>query len=294
MKPVYTRSLASMPARAKTGDNIIRLQSWKPRRSRGAVPSVLNHARTENGPASDRNDHPLHILIVDNNPVDRQTMIEYLKTQGIGAKSSDESAVKQQLANGDYDLVTLDLSVCRNAGLSLLFEIRSRFNLPLIVTTPSDVSESLRAAALELAADDCIAKPFGLREFLARIHAILRRRNRRHSDPPARRSPSRPRCCRFGDWQIDRRLRQLTAPDGSCVPLTKGEYALLAAFLDAPMLTLSREHLLQATRLYEGSCDRSIDVQILRLRRKLTPKGEMQGIIRTVRGAGYMFMLPVE
>jgi DNA-binding response OmpR family regulator len=100
--------------------------------------------------------------------------------------------------------------------------------------------------------------------------------------------------CRFGDWQLDRRARRLTSPNGTPVALTKGEYALLTAFLDAPLRPLTREHLLQATRIHEDVFDRSVDVQILRLRRKLESDPRMPRIIKTERGVGYVFTLTVE
>lgn len=203
------------------------------------------------------------------------------------------SEIRHHLNNDVYDLVTLDLSMDRSNGLSLVSEIRSCFHLPLIATAPSHVGESLRVAALELGADDCIAKPFGLLELAARIRAVLRRRDRLYADSGSR-SQSKSRRCLFGGWQLDRRARRLGVPDGSCVPLTKTEYALLTAFLDEPMIELSREHLLRATRLHEDLNDRTIDVQILRLRQKLRPTPEVPEIIRTIRGVGYMFMLAVE
>ena len=100
--------------------------------------------------------------------------------------------------------------------------------------------------------------------------------------------------CRFGGWQLDRRTRRLTDPNGTLVALTKGEYALLIAFLDAPQRPLTREQLLQATRMHEDIFDRSIDVQILRLRRKLEADPTMPRIIQTERGVGYRFAVPVE
>jgi two-component system, OmpR family, response regulator len=99
---------------------------------------------------------------------------------------------------------------------------------------------------------------------------------------------------KFGGWELDRRARRLTDPNGTAVGLTKGEYALLTAFLDAPQRPLSREHLLQATRVHEDIFDRSIDVQILRLRRKLETDPSAPSIIRTERGVGYVFALPVQ
>jgi two-component system, OmpR family, response regulator len=232
------------------------------------------------------------VLVVDGDPDDRRTLIEILKTEEIRADAADKpDDIKHRIASERYDLVILDLSIGDNEGLALLYDIRCRFNLPVIVTAPPYVGENPRAAALELGADDCITKPFGLREFLARIHATLRRREPRYdcSSWSAQPPRAKPRQYRFGGWQLDREKRLLTAADGTKVPLTRNEYGLLAAFVDNPMVTLSREQLLQATRVHEDLCDRSIDVQVLRLRRKLH-----FGLIHTVRGIGYVFTLPVE
>src|SRR5215471_18149446 len=132
---------------------------------------------------------------------------------------------------------------------------------------------------------------FGHRELLARIRAVLRRQEAGRA--ASQRDPERGRF-RFGGWQLDQRLRRLIDPRGGQVALTKGEYALLTAFLDAPQLPLSREQLLQATRVHEDIFDRSIDVQILRLRRKLELDPSAPRIIQTERGVGYVFAQPVE
>src|SRR5262249_17737055 len=134
-------------------------------------------------------------------------------------------------------------------------------------------------------------KPFSLRELLARIRAVLRRREIGQANPQRDVAKGR---CRFGGWQLDRRSRRLTNSAGQPVTLTKGEYTLLIAFLDAPLRPLSREHLLQATRIHEDAFDRSIDVRVLRLRRKLETDPNAPSIIRTERGIGYVFSLPVE
>src|SRR6266446_4850853 len=123
------------------------------------------------------------------------------------------------------------------------------------------------------------------------IRAVLRRQEAGRA--VTSRDAERGRC-KFGGWQLERRTRRLTDPNGTEVALTKGEYALLTAFLDAPQRPLSREHLLQATRGHEDIFDRSIDVQILRLRRKLETDPSAPNIIRTERGIGYVFALPVE
>ena len=167
---------------------------------------------------------------------------------------------------GEPDLIVLDLRLDQEDGLELLRETRSRSDVPVIIITGDGGDEIDRVVGLELGADDCITKPFGLRELLARIRAVLRRHEAGRSAP--QRDPERRRS-KFGGWQLDRRLRRLVDPAGSQISLTKGEYALLTAFLDAPQRPLSREQLLQATRVHEDIFDRSIDVQILRLRRKL-------------------------
>jgi DNA-binding response OmpR family regulator len=194
-------------------------------------------------------------------------------------------------AAGEPDLVVLDLRLDQEDGLDLLREIRTRSDVPVIITTGDRRDEIDRVVGLELGADDYVTKPFSLRELLARIRAVLRRHEVGRAASP--RDAERGRYG-FGGWQLDRRTRRLTDPGGTEVPLTKGEYALLTAFLDAPQRPLSREHLLQATRVHEDVFDRSIDVQILRLRRKLEADPSAPQIIRTERGVGYVFTLPVE
>jgi DNA-binding response OmpR family regulator len=188
-------------------------------------------------------------------------------------------------------LVILDLRLGQEDGLDLLRKTRSRSDVPVIIVTGHRVDEIDRVVGLELGADDYITKPFGLRELLARVRAVLRRHEagRAALERGAKRG-----LCRFGGWQLDRRTRCLTNPDGAPVALTKGEYAMLIAFLDAPQRPLSREHLLQATRVHEDVFDRSIDVQVLRLRRKLETDPTTPNVIRTERGVGYVFTLAVE
>jgi DNA-binding response OmpR family regulator len=184
----------------------------------------------------------------------------------------------------------LDLQLGRESGFDLLREIRSRSDVP-VITTGHGCSETDRVVGLELGADDHITKPFGLRELLARIRAILRRREAGRAEPQRRVEGDH---YRFGDWQLNERTRRLTGVNGERVALTKGEYTLLVAFLNAPGRPLTRAHLLQATRVHEDTFDRSIDVQVLRLRRKLEIDPSAPRVIRTERGVGYVFDLRVE
>ena len=204
--------------------------------------------------------------------------------------SSREEMVRQ-LVRDEVNLVILDLRLGLEDGLDLLRKVRLSSEVPVIIITGHRLDEIDRVVGLELGADDYLTKPFNLRELLARVRAILRRFDVGRAAPP--REPERGRF-RFSGWQLDRKSRQLTDPAGAVVALTKGEYAMLLAFLEAPQRPLSREHLLQATRVHEDVFDRSIDVQILRLRRKLERDPSAPRVIQTERGVGYVFAVPVE
>jgi two-component system, OmpR family, response regulator len=240
----------------------------------------------------DLSGHTLRIVVVEDDHVMRRMVVDYLEDHNIRALSaSGRQEVVRNFAEGEPDLVILDLRLDQEDGLDLLREIRTRSDVPVIITTDDRREEIDRVVGLELGADDYVTKPFSLRELLARIRAVLRRQEAGRA--ASQRDPERGRC-RFGGWQLDRRIRRLIDPGGTQVALTKGEYALLTAFLDAPQRPLSREQLLQATRLHEDIFDRSIDVQILRLRRKLEPDPSAPQIIQTERGVGYVFAVPVE
>ena len=231
-------------------------------------------------------------LVVEDDHTLRHLVTNYLEDHHIRAVSaSRRDEVSGLLARIQPDLVILDLRLGQEDGLDLLREIRVQSDVPIIITTGQRREEIDRVVGLELGADDYITKPFGLRELLARIRAVLRRREAGQAN--AQRDVEKGRSG-FGGWQLDRRNRRLTNSAGEPVALTKGEYALLIAFLDAPLRPLSREHLLQATRIHEDVFDRSIDVQVLRLRRKLETDPSTPSIIRTERGVGYVFTLAVQ
>jgi two-component system, OmpR family, response regulator len=235
------------------------------------------------------------ILVVEDDPALQRMILNYFNENNIRTlAASDRQQMLGHLDDTDVNLVVLDLLLGNEDGLDLLREVRANSDIPVIIITGHRRDDIDRVVGLELGADDYLTKPFNLRELLARVRAILRRfEGKRSTTTEPERSQDRGRY-RFSGWQLDRRLRRLSDPNGTPVTLTKGEYALLVAFLDAPQRPLSREHLLQATRVHEDVFDRSIDVQILRLRRKLERDPSAPRFIQTERGIGYVFAVAVE
>jgi len=230
------------------------------------------------------------ITIVDDDQAMRNMLVEYLDEHGMRATPvADRLGLIEQL-KAEPSLVILDLHLGQEDGLDLLRHIRAASDVPVIVITGHRRDEIDRVIGLELGADDYLTKPFSLRELLARVRTILRRRT---SGGEAAR-PRKGQRARFGPWELDRVTRRIQRAGEESIGLTKNEYALLHAFLDAPNRPLTREHLLRATRVHEDVFDRSIDVQILRLRRKLETDPTAPQIIETVRGVGYVFRAQVE
>jgi DNA-binding response OmpR family regulator len=243
-------------------------------------------------PMSESSSFNTDILVVDDDPTVRRVITCYFGENDLAVASvSGRQEMARHFGAFDPRLVILDLHSGHNDGFDLLREIRSRSNVPVIITTGRRLEEIDRVVGLELGADDYVAKPLLLRELLARVRAVLRRTEVR------RRTPSRDRgkkAYRFSGWRLELRSRRLLDPAGIPVALSKNEHALLLAFLDAPQRPLTREQLLQATRVHEDILDRSIDVQILRLRRKLKTDPTAPPFIQTQRGVGYVFAQPVE
>src|SRR5262245_8011795 len=184
---------------------------------------------------------PGRILIVDDDFEMRHMILNYLTAQNLRAvPAQGRQEMVRQFASGEPSLVVLDLCLGEDDGLDLLREIRSRSDVPVIITTGHRRDEIDVVLGLELGADDYLAKPFGLREPLARIRAVLRRREAKPVAPD--RDAERGRY-RFGGWELDRRTRRLTEPNGNPVMLTKGEYALLSAFVDDPQWPIRRGNL---------------------------------------------------
>jgi two-component system OmpR family response regulator len=220
-----------------------------------------------------------HIVVVDDDPSLRQMVTRYLEDHNVPTKSaSNRTELNRHFAGGIPSLIILDLRLGQDDGLDLLREIRSHSDVPVIITTGHRSEEIDRIVGLELGADDYIVKPFSLQE-MGRVA--------RASDPERG-------GYRFNGWLLERRGRKLADPNGAPVSLSKGEYALLLAFLEAPQRPLTREQLLQATRIHEDIFDRSIDVQVLRLRRKLEVDPSAPRVIQTERGVGYVFASAVE
>jgi two-component system, OmpR family, response regulator len=233
-----------------------------------------------------------HVLVVDDDPAMRAMIANYLAGHNLRVSSAaDGRGMTGVLATGDVDLVILDLKLGKEDGLDLVRALRENSHVPIIVITGHRRDEVDRIIGLELGADDYLVKPFGLRELLARLRAVLRRAA---SAPNVPKEDKRTRY-RFAGWELSMRTRRLTSPSGEVMPLTKGEFSLLAAFLQSPQRVLSREALLAASRVHgEEVFDRSIDVQILRLRRKLEAAPSLPALIKTERGAGYIFTAAVE
>jgi two-component system, OmpR family, response regulator len=232
-----------------------------------------------------------HVLAVDDDPALRAMIADYLAEHGFAVgTAAGGSEMARVLAQGTVDLLLLDVRLDDADGLDLVRDLRTRSAMPIIVMSGHRHDEIDRVLGLELGADDYITKPFSMRELLARIRAVLRRVPAVLPDTDKARTRYR-----FAGWELSLRTRRLTSPAGDDVPLTKGELSMLAAFVGSPQQVLSREQLLTASRVHDNEVfDRSIDVQILRLRRKLEVDPSQPKLIRTERGIGYMFTTAVE
>ncbi|HEX5339913.1 MAG TPA: response regulator [Gammaproteobacteria bacterium] len=235
---------------------------------------------------------PDHILVVDDDTEIRALLQEYLSRQGYRVTAvAGGRGMEQAMEDTHFDLVVLDLMLPGEDGISLCRKLRASSTLPVIMLTARG-EESDRIAGLETGADDYLPKPFNPRELLARIQSVLRRAR----TLPEQLTPDEVNGFRFNGWQLATPTRQLLSPDGVVVPLSGAEYRLLCIFLQHPNVILSREQLMEMLRGRELSMpfDRSIDVQISRLRQRLRDDGREPTFIRSVRGEGYVFAQPVE
>ena len=235
---------------------------------------------------------PVHVLAIDDDPSIRQMIADYLTDNDIQVTTvGSGKEIADVMARNTIDLLILDLKLPGEDGMQIARALRAESDVPIIMLTGRK-DEADRVMGLELGADDYLTKPFSPRELLARIRALLRR-SRAHETIAD--GLSRIRAYRFAGWELNVRLRRLRSPQGEIIPTTNSEFNLLVAFLAAPQRVLSREQLLELSRLHDDEVyDRSVDVQVGRLRRKIEAKGTQTQLIRTERGAGYVFTAVVE
>ena len=231
-----------------------------------------------------------HILIADDDRQIRTGLARFLSESGFRVSAAEDGvAAFAAVENGRFDLVVLDIMMPGEDGLSLCRRLRSVSRIPVILLTALS-GEVDRIVGLELGADDYICKPFNRRELLARIRAVLRRSGGIAINGPSALSVS----YKFEGWHLDPVRRTLRNPEGALVELTAAEFDLLLAFAEHPQHVLTRDQLLDLTRGRESSVfDRSIDVQISRLRRKIEADPQIPMLIKTVRSGGYVFCADV-
>jgi len=232
-----------------------------------------------------------HILIVDDQREICDLVQEYLSNEGYRVSTAHDGAgMRRVMAQDAVDLVILDLMLPGEDGLSLARSLRDESSVGIIILTGRGETVD-RIIGLEMGADDYLPKPFHLRELLARVKSVLRRASSRSAE---RQAVPRSRGW-FAGWNLDLSSRELLSPLGEEVRLTTGEFDLLAAFVNNANQVLTRDKLLDLARNREaGPFDRTIDVQVGRLRRKLEDDPQKPTMIKTVRGSGYIFTPAVE
>jgi two-component system OmpR family response regulator len=233
-----------------------------------------------------------HILVVDDDPQIRDLLKEYLAENALRVSLAPSGKqMLAMLADEAVDLVVLDLRLAGEDGMAIARALRDTSAIPIIMLTGVR-DEADRVMGLELGADDYLTKPFSPRELLARIRTVLRRTK---SAAVGQARQKEIRAYRFAEFELNLRTRRLKRRDGSSIELTNGEFNLLAALLGTPQRILTRDQLLESSRVYDNEVyDRSIDVQVLRLRRKIEPDPSQPRFIVTERGVGYSFNSHVE
>jgi two-component system OmpR family response regulator len=227
-----------------------------------------------------------HILFVEDDADIRTMVADLLRQNGFRASVAREGREMDRILDvSRIDLIILDIMLPREDGLSLCRRVRAASNVPIIMLTARG-SEVERVVGLEMGADDYLTKPFSTHELLARIRAVLRRAQAVSRTPRDERRSA----LSFAGWRLDLGTRRLQSADGTRVPLTGGEFELLVAFCEHPNRVLTRDQLLDLTRGRAPALfDRSVDIQVSRLRRKIEPDPKDPVIIQTVRAGGYLF-----
>ena len=233
-----------------------------------------------------------HVLAVDDDESTCDLVRVYLGDRDMRVTAvASEADMSSVLARESVDLVLLDLRLNGEDGLEIARSLRGTSKVPIIILTGRQ-DEADRIMGLELGADDYLTKPFSPRELLARIRALLRRTQMHESITD---TVANIRSYRFAGWELNLRLRRLRSPSGDDVALRKSELNLLLAFLTAPKRVLGREQLLELSRLHNAEVfDRSVDVQVGRLRRKIEVDAKSPKLVVTERGSGYMFTADVD
>src|SRR5579862_480173 len=232
-----------------------------------------------------------HVLAIDDDPILREAIVDYLSQHEFRVTAvADGNAMQAVLAAQVVDLLVLDLKLQAEDGMALARRLREESAIPIVMLTGRR-DEADRVMGLELGADDYLTKPFSPRELLARIRAVLRRRRAEIHQG----RPEGIRAYRFDGWELNLNTRRLTARDGRAVRLSNGEFSLLVVLLGSPNRILSRDQLLNMSRLHNDDVyNRSVNTQVMRLRRKLESDRAKPCYIRTERGVGYRFGVPVE
>lgn len=232
-----------------------------------------------------------HILIVDDDKGIRDVLGEFLAEQGYRVSlAKDGQEMKSVLDKEEIKLIILDIMMPGEDGLRLCRQLRVSSSIPIIMLTA--IGEEMdRILGLEMGADDYLSKPFNPRELLARIRGILRRSG---GKPEAEAEVGHSQYLFLG-WRLDRGARKLYSPENLEISLSSGEFNLLVVFLERPQMVLSRDYLLDLTKNRSAAAyDRSIDIQISRLRQKIEPDSKNPSILKTVRGGGYVLACEVE
>ncbi|MCA0319341.1 MAG: response regulator [Proteobacteria bacterium] len=232
-----------------------------------------------------------HILIVEDDREIRALTARFLKANGFRVSmAGDGREMDRMLADSRIDLVILDLMLPREDGLSICRRLRATTRLPIVIISAKG-EELDRVVGLELGADDYIVKPFGSREVLARVRAVLRRSASQSADP----GPLHSGAFRFHGWMLDSLRRTLVDPAGARISVTDGEFDLLRVFCQRAGRLLSRDQLIDLTQgRAAGPNERSVDILVVRLRRKIETDPQNPQFIRTVRSGGYLFTPDVE